>query len=96
MQDGARADNGSPGKTAKLVRLMTLFAAAAVGFLSRPVTATTKKLDLPYVTIDHPQFILAPQATFLSPHDIVIGVTDGKTAKAYPAAVLAQHGVVQD
>ena len=28
--------------------------------------------------------------------DLLIGVTDGKTAKAYPAAILAQHGVVQE
>jgi Protein of unknown function (DUF3179) len=27
---------------------------------------------------------------------MLIGVTDGKNAKAYPAAILAQHGVVQD
>jgi len=32
----------------------------------------------------------------MSPEDLLIGVTDGKTAKAYPAAILAQHGVVQD
>lgn len=33
---------------------------------------------------------------FLSPKDLLIGVTDGKAAKAYPAPILAQHGVVQD
>jgi hypothetical protein len=96
MRDGRRDDDGPLGKTAKLVRLMTLFAAVAIAFVPRLARAKTKKLDLPYVTIDHPQFILAPQATFLSPHDMLIGVTDGKTAKAYPAAILAQHGVVQD
>jgi len=51
---------------------------------------------LPYATIDHPQFVPATQASFLGSKDIVLGVTDGKTAKAYPAAILAQHGVVQD
>jgi Protein of unknown function (DUF3179) len=96
MGDGPRDDDGSPGKTANLVRLMTLFAAVAIAFVPRLARATTKKLDLPYVTIDHPQFVLASQATFLSPDDMLIGVTDGKTAKAYPAAILAQHGVVQD
>jgi hypothetical protein len=95
MQDGARGDHGSPEKTA--FRLISLFAAAvAIAFVAWQATAKTKRLDLPYVTIDHPQFILALQATFLSPHDMVIGVTDGRTAKAYPAAILAQHGVVQD
>ncbi|MGH9404661.1 MAG: DUF3179 domain-containing (seleno)protein [Terriglobia bacterium] len=43
-----------------------------------------------------PQFIPASQAIFLSPDDLLIGVTEGKTAMAYPAAILAQHGVVQD
>lgn len=58
--------------------------------------AKTKGPDLPYKTIDHPQFVAASQASFLGPKDIVLGVTDGKTAKAYPAAILSQHGVVQD
>jgi hypothetical protein len=26
----------------------------------------------------------------------LIGVSDGRIAKAYPAAILAQHGLVQD
>jgi hypothetical protein len=95
MRDGARGDHGSPGTTA--LPLMSVFAAAvAIALVPWLATSKTKRLDLPYVTIDHPQFILASQATFLSPHDMVIGVTDGRTAKAYPAAILAQHGVVQD
>jgi hypothetical protein len=56
----------------------------------------SKGPDLPYTTIDHPQFVLAAQASFLGPKDIVLGVSDGKMAKAYPAAILSQHGVVQD
>lgn len=58
--------------------------------------AKKKAPNLPYATIDHPQFVPASQASFLGPRDIVLGVTDGKTAKAYPAAILSQHGVVQD
>jgi len=75
-----------------------LMIALAAGMAITPhrVMAQAKKPPLPYVTIDHPQFISASQATFLSTHDILIGVSDGKTAKAYPAAILAQHGVVQD
>lgn len=73
-----------------------ILAAIAMVFVVHSAPAQTKKPDLPYVTIDHPQFIAASEATFLSPNDILIGVTDGKTAKAYPAAILAQHGVVQD
>ena len=59
-------------------------------------TAKKKAPDLSYKTIDNPQFVAASQASFLGPKDIVLGVTDGKTAKAYPAAILSQHGVVQD
>lgn len=58
--------------------------------------AKKKAANLPYTTIDHPQFVPASQASFLGPKDIVLGVTDGKTAKAYAAAILSQHGVVQD
>jgi hypothetical protein len=72
------------------------FFAAGMTIAPQLVRAQAKKLSLPYVTIDHPQFISASQASFLSPHDLLIGVTDSKTAKAYPAAILAQHGVVQD
>jgi Protein of unknown function (DUF3179) len=51
---------------------------------------------LPYTTIDHPQFVPASQASFLSASDIVIGVSSHGVTKAYPAADLAQHGCVQD
>jgi len=51
---------------------------------------------LPYTTIDHPQFVPASQAGFLSDNDIVIGVSSDGVTKAYPAADLAQHGCVQD
>ena len=85
-------------RQAKLVILLTamLVATIAVAFAPPSATAQAKTPRLPYVTIDHPQFISASQATFLSPKDLLIGVTDGKTAKAYPAAILAQHGVVQE
>lgn len=70
---------------------------AAVAFVAGMApTAAAKKQDLPYTTIDHPQFVRASQATFLSQHDLLIGVMDGNSAKAYPLAILAQHGVVQD
>jgi hypothetical protein len=95
--DGTRRDIDPRGKARNRIGLRTLFAAALVtAFALGSVTAEPKKPGLPYVTIDHPQFISASQATFLSPQDVLIGVTDGKTAKAYPAAILAQHGVVQD
>ncbi len=51
---------------------------------------------LPYTSIDHPQFVSASQATFLKPSDLLMGVAHGSVAKAYPSAILSQHGVVQD
>jgi len=72
----------------------TLFIALAVVI---GVTAEEPKApNLPYATINDPQFVAASQVTFLQPNDLLIGVRDGKIAKAYPAAILAQHGVVQD
>lgn len=51
---------------------------------------------MPYTTVDHPEFVSASEASFLSDTDIVIGVSSGGVARAYPGADLAQHGVVQD
>ncbi len=97
MRAAVENDGESACRTGRFVGLMTVLAAALVlAGVPRPAAAQEKKPSLPYVTIDHPQFIPASQATFLSAHDLLIGVTDGKTAKAYPAAILAQHGVVQD
>jgi hypothetical protein len=57
---------------------------------------TPAKPSLPYAAIEHAEFIPASQASFLGDRDRMIGVTDGKVAKAYPAAILAQHGLAQD
>lgn len=65
-------------------------------FAAAMAAAQTAAPTLPYKTIDHPEFIPAAQATFLHDGDRVIGVAGGKEAKAYPAAILAQHGVCQD
>lgn len=51
---------------------------------------------LPYTAIHDPQFIPASSATFLHDPDRIIGVLSGQTAKAYPAAILSQHGLVED
>jgi len=51
---------------------------------------------LPYTAIHEPQFISASSATFLHDPDRVIGVMAGSVAKAYPAAILSQHGLVED
>jgi hypothetical protein len=73
---------------------------AAVGLalvaLCSPQDKSTTEKRLPYVTVDHPEFIPAAQAHFVGGTDRLIGVMDGKVAKAYPASILSQHGVVQD
>lgn len=71
-----------------------LAAVAIVAWMALPEAA--KEQNLPYTTVDHPQFVRASQATYLAPNDLLIGVTDGRVAKAYPSAILAQHGIVQD
>ena len=54
------------------------------------------KPNLPYKAVENPEFIPAKQATFMSDRDRLIGISDGSIAKAYPAGILAQHGLVQD
>ena len=52
--------------------------------------------QLPYTAVHDPQFLPASEASFLHDSDRVIGVTAGSAAKAYPAAILSQHGLVED
>ena len=58
--------------------------------------AAAPQKPLPYVAMHHPLFIPAAAATFLHGEDRVIGVVVGNSARAYPAAILAQHGLVED
>jgi hypothetical protein len=58
--------------------------------------ALAQQKNVPYKTVDHPQFVPASQASFAGDSDRMIGLMDGEVAKAYLAADLAQHGVVQD
>ncbi len=80
---------------AKTMAAMAL-AAAVVVAASAARAQSQRRPALPYTTIDHPQFLPAAQAAFLHPGDLLIGVNADGVAKAYPAAILAQHGVVQD
>lgn len=75
-----------------------LIVAAEVGLLGggSAFVAAASPQRMPYTTVDHPQFVPASQAAFMSASDLLIGVSSGDVAKAYPAALLAQHGVVQD
>lgn len=70
--------------------------AAGLTLLLAAGAAAFQKPNLPYKSIDDPEFIPASTAGFLSAGDRLIGVISGSTVKAYPAAILAQHGVVLD
>ena len=52
--------------------------------------------NLPYAAVHDPEFISAAEATFMHPGDRLIGVMAGDVAKAYPAGILSQHGLVED
>jgi hypothetical protein len=69
---------------------------AALLFTVGPLAILQAAKPLPYVAIDNPQFIKPADATFLSDSDRLIGISSGDVVKAYPAAILAQHGVVLD
>lgn len=55
-----------------------------------------KPASLPYAAVHNPEFVSAAAATFVNADDRVIGLMSGDTAKAYPAGILAQHGLVED
>jgi uncharacterized protein DUF3179 len=79
------------GDLSRMIACATIVAGApgsAIAQQARP--------SLPYVAVHDPQFISAADATFMSADDRVIGVTSGGTAKAFPAAILSQHGLVED
>jgi len=77
----------------------SILMAAVVGAVSGVNAAfaqNSNQAPLPYTTVDQPQFVTASEATFLASDDLLIGISQRGVAKAYPAADLAQHGVVQD
>jgi hypothetical protein len=61
-----------------------------------PALQAQAEKHLPYVAIHDPQFIPASEGSFMNDDDRVIGVMSGSLAKAYPAGILSQHGLVQD
>ena len=68
---------------------------AAVILLATPLMAFQAK-RMPYTAVNNPEFVSASAATFMSDTDRMIGIANGPVVKAYPAAILAQHGVVLD
>jgi uncharacterized protein DUF3179 len=71
------------------MKLTCLFALTAAFVAQAPP-------PMPYVAVHDPVFVAASNATFALDDDLVIGVAQGTTAKAYLAADLAQHGSVDD
>jgi hypothetical protein len=74
----------------------TIVLAAGLAVTSSAVAQNKAPEMMPYTTVDHPEFVSASEASFLSDTDVVIGVSGGGVTKAYPGADLAQHGAVQD
>ena len=61
-----------------------------------PASQPPEPKSLPYVAVHNPEFIPASAATFMQGDDRLIGIAEGGTAKAYPAGILSQHGLVED
>lgn len=72
--------------------LIALLLAAGIGV----ATQAQAPQPMPYKAVHQPAFVTAAQAPFLQGDDIVLGVTSGNIAKAYPAGDLTQHGAVAD
>lgn len=78
-------------------RLFPASAAVATLLAGRLLAAQTATPPrLPYTAVHDPQFISVADATFMNDEDRVIGLMSGQTAKAYPAGILSQHGLVED
>ena len=77
------------------MKTLSFFAVTLIAWGAASAQAPSQP-HLPYKAIHDPQFIAAPAASFLNDPDRVIGIMVGQTAKAYPAAILSQHGLVED
>ena len=75
---------------------LTLLLVSACADSQTPPEQAVPKRNLGYTAVHNPEFIPAAEANFVEPDDRVIGVMIGKVAKAYPAGILSQHGLVED
>jgi hypothetical protein len=78
------------------IATVVLSGALALSGSAGPFAQAPKTESLPYAAVHNPEFIPPHAATFMSPDDRVIGLMSGKAVKAYPAGILAQHGLVED
>lgn len=86
----------SQAEEGRLVKALCALAVALVALGATRAAQKRAEPSLPYTAIHDPQFISASSATFLHDPDRVIGIMAGSVAKAYPAAILSQHGLVED
>jgi hypothetical protein len=77
-------------------KMVVMRACLAFPLVALPLIAFQTVKRMPYTSVNNPEFIPASAAAFLADDDRLIGLTGGDVAKAYPAAILAQHGVVLD
>ena len=75
---------------------MKILLLVGVAGIAMTASAQTPPGPMPYTAVHNPEFVAASEAAFLQDDDILLGVASGKTAKAFPAADLAQHGAVFD
>ena len=80
----------------KTMKLVVSVSCVLAGCASAAAQDKPAAPSLPYVAVHDPQFIRARDATFMSADNRVIGLMDGNSAKAYPAGILSQHGLVED
>jgi hypothetical protein len=80
----------------KAIAPFGLFVGMLLAHAAAAQTPPAAPSSLPYTAVHDPEFIRAPDATFMNADDRVIGVMSGSVAKAYPAGILSQHGLVED
>jgi Protein of unknown function (DUF3179) len=80
----------------KLHHLVCAAGALVVTTAAAAQNAPPAPAPLPYAAVHDPEFLTAADATFMHGEDRVIGIMTGKIAKAFPAGILSQHGLVED
>jgi len=77
-------------------RFMPACALALLSVATASAQTGAPPTSLPYAAVHDPEFVAASDAAYVNDEDRVIGLMSGRTAKAYPASILSQHGLVED
>lgn len=87
-------------KSVFLIVVVALIASVLAGARVEAQTVSSSPspvpAKLPYTAVHNPQFMSVSEVNFMRPEDRLIGIVIGKVAKAYPAGIVAQHGLVED